>query len=162
QRSGSEGLGEGDVVRAGGLEVQVVATPGHTSDSLSFVLPADGAVLTGDTVLGRGTTVVAHPDGRLDDYLESLQRLGSLAADGADVQVREHRAVPAVAHQLLERALDGVAQTGLLLGHGDAVEPRLVLRGRGQLVVRLGAGVARQVRGGREVVEHRGRTAGAQ
>ncbi len=82
QRSGSEGLGEGDVVRAGALEVQVVATPGHTSDSLSFVVPADNAVLTGDTVLGRGTTVVAHPDGRLDDYLESLQRLGSLAADG--------------------------------------------------------------------------------
>ncbi|GAB3594405.1 MBL fold metallo-hydrolase [Angustibacter peucedani] len=81
-RSGSEGLGEGDVVRAGDLEVQVVATPGHTSDSLSFVVPADGAVLTGDTVLGRGTTVVAHPDGRLDAYLESLQRLGSLAAQG--------------------------------------------------------------------------------
>src|SRR6478735_1800511 len=31
QRLGSEGLGEGDVVRDGELEVQVVATPGHTS-----------------------------------------------------------------------------------------------------------------------------------
>ena len=48
------------IVVGGGLEVRVLATPGHTSDSLSFVL-AD-AVLTGDTVLGRGTTVVAHPD----------------------------------------------------------------------------------------------------
>jgi glyoxylase-like metal-dependent hydrolase (beta-lactamase superfamily II) len=82
-RIGSEGLSEGDVVRAGGLVVQVVATPGHTSDSLSFLLPADAAVLTGDTVLGRGTTVVAYPDGRLDDYLESLGRLGSLAASGS-------------------------------------------------------------------------------
>ncbi len=81
QRSGSEGLTAGDVVRAGELELLVVATPGHTSDSLSFVLAADRAVLTGDTVLGRGTTVVAHPDGRLDAYLESLHRLGSLAAD---------------------------------------------------------------------------------
>lgn len=81
-RRGSEGLGEGDVVRAGALEVDVVATPGHTSDSLSFVVPADSAVLTGDTILGRGTTVVAHPDGRLEDYLESLQRLGSLASSG--------------------------------------------------------------------------------
>jgi glyoxylase-like metal-dependent hydrolase (beta-lactamase superfamily II) len=46
-------------------------------------VPADGAVLTGDTVLGRGTTVVAHPDGRLDDYLQSLGRLRLLAARGA-------------------------------------------------------------------------------
>jgi glyoxylase-like metal-dependent hydrolase (beta-lactamase superfamily II) len=83
QRLGSEGLAEGDSVSAAGLELRVVATPGHTSDSLSFLVPGDGAVLTGDTVLGRGTTVVAHPDGRLDAYLESLDRLRLLAAQGA-------------------------------------------------------------------------------
>ena len=75
-RLGDEGLGEGDVVAGGGLEVRVLATPGHTADSLSFVL--DDAVLTGDTVLGRGTTVVAHPDGVLGDYLASLRRLREL------------------------------------------------------------------------------------
>ncbi|MCW2758518.1 MAG: fold metallo-hydrolase, partial [Nocardioidaceae bacterium] len=79
-RLGSEGLGEGDVVAVDGLEVHVVATPGHTADSLSFVLPAERAVLTGDTVLGRGTTVVAHPDGELGAYLSSLDRLHALAA----------------------------------------------------------------------------------
>jgi glyoxylase-like metal-dependent hydrolase (beta-lactamase superfamily II) len=78
-RLGSEGLVDGDVVDVDGLEVRVVATPGHTSDSLSFVLPAERAVLTGDTVLGRGTTVVAHPDGRLGAYLDSLHRLHALA-----------------------------------------------------------------------------------
>jgi glyoxylase-like metal-dependent hydrolase (beta-lactamase superfamily II) len=78
-RLGDEGLGAGDVVSVDGLEVHVVATPGHTSDSLSFVLPAERAVLTGDTVLGRGTTVVAHPDGKLGAYLDSLQRLHALA-----------------------------------------------------------------------------------
>jgi glyoxylase-like metal-dependent hydrolase (beta-lactamase superfamily II) len=78
-RLGSEGLGEGDVVAVDGLEVRVVGTPGHTSDSLSFVLPAERAVLTGDTVLGRGTTVVAHPDGQLGAYLDSLHRLHALA-----------------------------------------------------------------------------------
>lgn len=77
-RLGSEGLGDGDVVAVDGLEIHVVATPGHTADSLSFVLPADGALLTGDTVLGRGTTVVAHPDGRLGAYLDSLDRLHAL------------------------------------------------------------------------------------
>ena len=78
-RLGSEGLGEGDVVAVGDLELHVVATPGHTADSLSFVLPAERAVLTGDTVLGRGTTVVAHPDGKLAAYLGSLDRLRDLA-----------------------------------------------------------------------------------
>jgi glyoxylase-like metal-dependent hydrolase (beta-lactamase superfamily II) len=78
-RLGSEGLGEGDVVAVGDLEVQVVGTPGHTADSLSFLLPSERAVLTGDTVLGRGTTVVAHPDGVLGAYLGSLDRLHALA-----------------------------------------------------------------------------------
>jgi glyoxylase-like metal-dependent hydrolase (beta-lactamase superfamily II) len=75
-RLGDQGLGEGDVVAAAGLELRVAHTPGHSSDSLCFVL--DDAVLTGDTVLGRGTTVVAHPDGVLHDYLESLRRLRDL------------------------------------------------------------------------------------
>jgi glyoxylase-like metal-dependent hydrolase (beta-lactamase superfamily II) len=76
-RYASEGLTEGSVVSAAGVSVEVWATPGHTADSLSFVLP-DSAVLTGDTILGRGTTVVAHPDGVLADYLASLERLARL------------------------------------------------------------------------------------
>ncbi|MFJ1912561.1 MBL fold metallo-hydrolase [Streptomyces sp. NPDC088147] len=80
-RLGDEGLAAGDVITTGGLELRVVPTPGHTADSLSFHLPADRAVLTGDTVLGRGTTLVAHPDGRLGDYLDSLRRLRSLTVD---------------------------------------------------------------------------------
>ena len=75
-RLGDEGLAEGDVVVGGGLELRVLHTPGHSSDSLCFALP--DAVLTGDTILGRGTTVVAHPDGVLADYLESLRRLQEL------------------------------------------------------------------------------------
>ncbi|MES9621048.1 MBL fold metallo-hydrolase [Streptomyces tuirus] len=80
-RLGDEGLAAGEVITTGGLELRVVPTPGHTADSLSFHLPADRAVLTGDTILGRGTTVVAHPDGRLGDYLDSLRRLRSLTVD---------------------------------------------------------------------------------
>ena len=60
---------------AAGLTLEVVHTPGHSADSVSLHLADDGAVLTGDTVLGRGTTVVAHPDGVLADYLTSLRRL---------------------------------------------------------------------------------------
>ncbi len=78
-RLGSEGLADGDVVEVDGLEIRVVGTPGHTADSLSFLVAAERAVLTGDTVLGRGTTVVAHPDGQLGAYLSSLDRLHALA-----------------------------------------------------------------------------------
>ncbi len=69
-------LRDGEVVEAAGLTISVLATPGHTSDSLSFVL--DDAVLTADTVLGRGTTVIDSEDGSLADYLASLQRLRGL------------------------------------------------------------------------------------
>lgn len=77
---GGEGLVAGAVLAVGALDLEVIATPGHTADSVSFLLPADGSLLTGDTVLGRGTTVVAHPDGVLAAYLASLQDLEDLAS----------------------------------------------------------------------------------
>lgn len=80
-RLGDEGLAGGQVLEVDGLRVDVVATPGHTADCLSFLLPDEGAVLTGDTVLGRGTTVVAHPDGELAAYLESLTLLRDAARE---------------------------------------------------------------------------------
>ncbi len=61
-----------------GLRVDVVATPGHSADSACFVLSDDNTLLTGDTLLGRGSTVIVHPEGRLGDYLASLRKLRSL------------------------------------------------------------------------------------
>jgi glyoxylase-like metal-dependent hydrolase (beta-lactamase superfamily II) len=77
-RLGSEGLTEGDVLDSGGCELRVIAAPGHTSDSVCLEIPADRVVLTGDTVLGRGTAVISD-DGSLGDYLDSLRRLRALA-----------------------------------------------------------------------------------
>jgi hypothetical protein len=77
-RLGSDGFGAGTVLTAAGCELLVVATPGHSADSLSLLVTADGALLTGDTVLGRGTTVIAG-DGSLADYLRTLDELRSLA-----------------------------------------------------------------------------------
>lgn len=79
-RLGAEGLGDGDVVHLDGLDIHVLATPGHSADHLCFVLAEPQAVLTGDHVLGRGTTVVAHPDGNMTDYLASLRRLADAQA----------------------------------------------------------------------------------
>ncbi|MQY05454.1 MBL fold metallo-hydrolase [Actinomadura macrotermitis] len=77
-RLGDEGLAEGDVITTGGLELRVLEIPGHTDDSVAFWLPADRAVFTGDTVLGYGTTVL---EGRLGDYLSTLERLRELAGE---------------------------------------------------------------------------------
>src|SRR6516164_2476392 len=83
-RLGNEGFVPGDVLVAAGCELRVVGTPGHSADSLSLLLEADGALLTGDTVLGRGTTVIAG-DGSLGDYLRTLDELRSLADAAAGV-----------------------------------------------------------------------------
>lgn len=71
----------GEVLEEGGLRVEVLLTPGHTPDSVCFLLD-DGVLLTGDTVLGRGTTVVPWPEGDLGDYLRSLDRLIALTRQG--------------------------------------------------------------------------------
>lgn len=80
QRLGDEGLALGDVIDvAGGCEV--LLTPGHTSDSASLVLRADRTLVAGDTILGRGTALVAWPDGQLGAYLDSLRRLRDALGD---------------------------------------------------------------------------------
>ena len=80
-RVGPDGLDDGDEVASAGVTLTVVSTPGHTSDSVSLLADGpDGIVrlLTGDMVLGRGTTVITHPDGNLAAYLDSLARLRAL------------------------------------------------------------------------------------
>ncbi|MFG1920437.1 MBL fold metallo-hydrolase [Cryptosporangium sp. NPDC048952] len=68
---------DGEPLEIAGLSLRTFGTPGHTADSVSFIID-DEAVLTGDTILGRGTTIVAWPDGILADYLTSLERLRGL------------------------------------------------------------------------------------
>jgi glyoxylase-like metal-dependent hydrolase (beta-lactamase superfamily II) len=71
--------GPGGELDGHGLGVRLVPTPGHTGDSVCFLVEHgdERVVLTGDTILGRGTTVVAHPDGHLGDYLASLELLST-------------------------------------------------------------------------------------
>jgi glyoxylase-like metal-dependent hydrolase (beta-lactamase superfamily II) len=85
--SGHDDLGDGDLLTLGGLDLAVVATPGHTGDSLSFLLAAENALLTGDTILGHGTAVVAWPDGKLAAYLTSLRRLETMTGTHEVAQI---------------------------------------------------------------------------
>ena len=72
---GGEGLHAGEAITFGDLVVDVISTPGHSADSLSFRVNGDSSILTGDTVLGRGTTVIAWPEGKLGEYLATLDAL---------------------------------------------------------------------------------------
>lgn len=82
-------LQHGELIHAASCRIRVVATPGHTADSIclhlpddapfsdsSVLAPAAGSMLTGDTILGRGTTVIA-PGGSLEAYMRSLVTLRS-------------------------------------------------------------------------------------
>ena len=69
---------DGAVIEAGGMSLRVVATPGHAPDHLAFFAEHDGWLFTGDTVLGRGTSVVDPPEGDMAAYLRSLETLRAL------------------------------------------------------------------------------------
>jgi glyoxylase-like metal-dependent hydrolase (beta-lactamase superfamily II) len=120
-------LTDGEVIDAAGLRITVLSTPGHTADSLSFVL--DDAVLTADTVLGRGTTVIDNEDGSLADYLESLQRLQGLGertvlpGHGPDLAHVEAVASGYLAHR--EQRLDQIRSALCTLGD-DATTRQVV------------------------------------
>jgi glyoxylase-like metal-dependent hydrolase (beta-lactamase superfamily II) len=71
-----------ETIDVDGLKLTVVSTPGHTADSTCFRLLDEPSLLSGDTVLGRGTTIIAHPDGVLGPYLDSIALLRELAEEG--------------------------------------------------------------------------------
>ena len=79
---GADPLADGETIEVDGLRLGVIATPGHTSDSTCFRLLDELTLLSGDTVLGRGTTIIAHPDGVLGPYLDSLAILRELVEEG--------------------------------------------------------------------------------
>jgi len=126
---GAEHLRDGQVLRAGALEVVAVHTPGHTADHVVFHIPSEGALFTGDAVLGRGTSFIDPPDGDLAQYLRSLKRMQELSPRtlypghgpavmraGAKVQeyldhraAREEQILAALAAE--PRSVDGLVET---------------------------------------------------
>src|SRR4051794_11052858 len=129
-------LAPGERLRLAGTTIDVVATPGHTADHLAFRLES-GAVLVGDHVLGRGTSVVTHPEGDVAAYLESLRRVHDLGpaalycGHGPELTVdpgavldfyRAHRAYRE--DQLLSALADGPRTVAELVAEVYAAVPR--------------------------------------
>ena len=73
--TGVRTISDGDTIQLdGGVTVHVLATPGHSVDSVCYYVEEDGVLFTGDTLLGVGTTVIND----LGPYRTSLQRLVEL------------------------------------------------------------------------------------
>jgi len=71
-------LHHGDVVRIGRLSLTALHTPGHAADHLAFWLAEDRVLFSGDLILGRGSSMVAYPEGDVAQYLRSLDLVAEL------------------------------------------------------------------------------------
>ena len=69
-------------IEAGGTTLVALHTPGHTRDHLCFLLEEERAVFTADLVMGWSTSIIAPPDGNLNQYMASLERLMDLDRTG--------------------------------------------------------------------------------
>ena len=131
-------LEDGDVLGLGsGVNVQVLATPGHSVDSLCYYLEDEGVLFTGDTLLGSSTTTVWD----LELYRKSLKRLLELPnlqvicpGHGKIVNDPRERLQMYVDHRnLRERQILAVLDGGVQLGsweimlrvYGDEIDTRL-------------------------------------
>lgn len=132
-------LVDGDVVACGEYRLRAVHTPGHASNHLCYLLEDRGVLFTGDHVMQGSTVVISPPDGDMQAYLDSLQRLlelpvGALAPGHGHVIETPHDEVRRlIAHRLkreekvraaLERV--GPATLEVLVGHAyDDVPVRI-------------------------------------
>jgi glyoxylase-like metal-dependent hydrolase (beta-lactamase superfamily II) len=139
-------LADGDLVRAGQLELQALFTPGHAPDHLSFWLAADRVLFTGDLILGRGSSMITYPEGDVAAYLRSLERVAELKprmlfpghwdpVTEAAAKIEEYRAHRlARESQLLDELRDGGPGTAdELTGrvYGEEVQDQQLLQAAG-------------------------------
>lgn len=121
---GAESFMDGETISAAGLALEVVHTPGHTADSVCFHV--GDHVLTGDTILGHGTTVLDD----LGSYLRSLRRLlelpaGLLGLPGHGPELAELKATVQEYADHREQRLDQIRAALAILGE-DATARQIV------------------------------------
>jgi len=63
----------GEALAGDGWTLEALATPGHASNHMAFVLTEESALFSGDHVMGWSTTIVAPPDGDMAAYMASLE-----------------------------------------------------------------------------------------
>lgn len=71
-------VSDNDVIESNGVTIRALFTPGHAHGHLCFYLEEPKFLITGDVVLGYGTSVISPPWGDMIDYLATLERLKQL------------------------------------------------------------------------------------
>ena len=103
-------LYDGDEIKLNGMTFETVATPGHTMNHLSFALHEDQVLFSGDHVMAWSTSIVAPPDGAMQAYMHSLEKLLSrretiyLPGHGAPVKAPQDYVQGLIAHRKAREA----------------------------------------------------------
>jgi endoribonuclease LACTB2 len=74
-------IDDGDLLELKGepeISLRAVHTPGHARGHLCFHDQRTGALITGDNIVGLGSVLIDPPEGNMQDYLNSLSRMGSI------------------------------------------------------------------------------------
>lgn len=149
--AGGPVLRDGEMIAAAGVDIGVLATPGHTADSVCLHLATERAMLTGDTILGRGSAMIDATDGSLADYFASLDRLAEfgkllvlpghgpirddLAGLCAEYLAHRHQRLGQVRQAMAELGCDDVAAVTSRVYPG--VEPGLRVAAESSVQVQL-------------------------
>lgn len=139
-----------ETLRFGQTTVDVIPTPGHSGDSVTFLAASANSIFTGDTLMSVGPPAIFDPDGRVDDMLNSLERLHSIAAD-PDIAALPGHGMPLYAPRpLIELALAArhrrIAQVADAIDSGHGTIDELVDFMYGSVDPRVRRAVVKTVR----------------
>jgi glyoxylase-like metal-dependent hydrolase (beta-lactamase superfamily II) len=156
-------ISDGETVAIENETLEVIATPGHTSEHVCFLTFA-GDLFTGDTVLGEGTTAIFPPDGSMREYIASLRKLlthnpkrifpahGPMRED-APTLIEQY-----IAHRLEreQQVLNSIAKGAIsAAAMRQRIYPDLDPRLHGAAEIQINAHLAKLIEEGR-IVEHDG------
>lgn len=112
-------LAHGARIEGPGWTLEVLHTPGHTSNHLCFALLEENTLFSGDHIMGWSTTVISPPDGDMELYLQNLE---AIRARGFDVIRPTHGpaidAVQSYLSALIDHRFDREAEILAALGKG--------------------------------------------
>jgi glyoxylase-like metal-dependent hydrolase (beta-lactamase superfamily II) len=141
-------VGEGSTIAVRDAALDVIEAPGHAREHLVFGLTDEAALFTGDVVIGRGTVVVAPPNGDMRAYQATLARLLRDHGDsktiygghGAKIDAPRAKLEEYIAHRAM-REREIVAA----LGAGERTIPQLVAEIYRDVATFLWPAAARQI-----------------
>jgi glyoxylase-like metal-dependent hydrolase (beta-lactamase superfamily II) len=122
-------LADGERVTAGAATLVALEAPGHAPDHLVYVLEAERALFTGDVIIGRGTVVVAPPNGDMRAYQRTLRRLRDEHGDATAIYGGHGPEIPdarAKIDEYIAHRETREAELLAVLARGPATIPALV------------------------------------